>query len=319
MSKKKRRESVTHQIMNKVIEIQNDKTPHDLSRKQYIKNTKKFIKFCREKHSCKTFDECRNYIQAYSDYLQSENFSPSTITTYLAAACSTFSVSMQEISKPIRRAGDYTRGRLNKCNSTKQDLNDPEYIKLVEFQKRIGIRRNELLNLTGECFVYDESNYPCVLVKRGKGRKTQLQRINKPEDVEFIKTYFEGKGSDEPIFDPELLSNDLNLHKLRAFSAQEYYEIQLYRIQNEPGYAEQLASEIEKRWKLTNFNKNTGKPKPFDKSRLEGWYVCRGSVRQAALKNGRPIKYNRLAVASVSLFKLSHYRLSVTVENYLIL
>ena len=35
--------------MSRVIAVQNEKTPHDLSRKNYIRNTKRFIKFCREK------------------------------------------------------------------------------------------------------------------------------------------------------------------------------------------------------------------------------------------------------------------------------
>ena len=39
MAKRKRRESVTHKIMNRVIEVQNEKTPHDLLRKNYIRNT----------------------------------------------------------------------------------------------------------------------------------------------------------------------------------------------------------------------------------------------------------------------------------------
>ena len=102
MAKKKRqRQSVTYKIMNRVIEVQNEKTHHDLSRKNYIRNTKRFIKFCREKYDCKDFESCREHIQDYSDYLQTQGYTPSTIHSYIAAACSTFDVPMQEISKPI--------------------------------------------------------------------------------------------------------------------------------------------------------------------------------------------------------------------------
>ena len=48
------------------------------------------------------------------------------------------------------------------------------------------------------------------------------------------------------IFDKKYFNNDLNLHKLRADSAKEYYEIQLHRILNEPGYASILEAEIKK-------------------------------------------------------------------------
>ncbi len=320
MAKKKRkRESVTHKIMNKVIQIQNEKTPHDLSRKNYIQNTKRFIKFCREKYDCKDFESCREHIQDYCNYLQEQGYTASTIHTYIASVCSTFDEPMISVNKPIRHIGEYTRGRKNIVNHTNQDLNDPEYARIVDFQKIVGIRRAELAELTGDCLVKDESGFPCILVKNGKGRKVQQQRLNKPEDIEIIKSYFEGKAPDEPIFTEKELNNDLNFHKLRALSAQEYYDIQLHRIMTEPGYKEQLIKEIEKRWKQCNLNKETGKPKPFDKTKLQGWYVTRGTVRKAALANGRPIKYNRLAVMAVSLFKTSHYRTNTTVQHYLIL
>ena len=318
MAKKKRqRQSITHKIMNRVIEVQNEKTPHDLSRKGYIRNTKKFIKFCREKYDCRDFESCREHIQSYSDYLQKQGYSASTIHTYLAAVCSTFDVPMKEIEKPIRHIGQFSRGRKDILNRTNQDFNNPEYSRIVEFQKIVGIRRAELAKLTGDCLVYDESGYPCVLIKKGKGNKEQYQRLNRPEDVDIIKKYFDGKAPYEYIFTDKEINNDLNFHKLRALSAQEYYGIQLERIMNEPGYAEQVIKEIEARWNRCNIDKRTGKPKPFNKSKLEGWYVTRGTVRQNAIKNNRPIKYNRLAVYMVSLYKTSHFRSNVTVENYL--
>ena len=318
MAKRKRRESVTHKIMNRVIEIQNEKTPHDLSRKNYIRNTKRYIKFCREKYNCRDFESCREHIQDYSDYLQEQStLSPATIHTYLASVCSTFDVPLAEINKPIRHIGQFSRGRGNTMNHTNQDLNDPEYARIVRFQKIVGVRRAELAKITGDCLVYDESGYPSVLIKRGKGNKEQYQRLNSPKDIDIIKPYFEGKAPDEPIFTERELNNDLNFHKLRALSAQECYDIHLERLMNEPGYKEKLIAEIEARWNRCNLDKTTGKPKPFNRERLEGWYVTRGSVRQMAIKNNRPIKYNRLIVAYVSHFKTSHFRTNVTVEHYL--
>lgn len=318
MAKRKKRVSITRKIMNVVIDIQNEKTPHDLTRKNYIRNTKRFVVFCREKYNCRDYDSCREHVQDYSDYLQEQDcYSPATIHTYIAAVCSSFDIPMNEIRKPIRHIGEFTRGRGSVVNHTNQDLNDPEYQRTVVFQRIVGIRRSELKNLTGDCFVYDDFGNPCILVKKGKGNKKQYQRLNKPEDIDIIKPYFEGKAPDEKIFTDKELNNDLNFHKLRALSAQEYYDIQLDRIQNEPGYADKLAKEIEQYWKQNNKDKRTGKPKPFDRTKLEGWYVTRGSVRSNAKKNNRPIKYNKLAVFAVSLLKLSHFRTNVSVENYL--
>jgi urocanate hydratase len=36
-----------------------------------------------------------------------------------------------------------------------------------------------------------------------------------------------------------------------------------------------------------------------------------------AIREGRPLRYNRLAVMACSIFKLSHWRTNVTVQNYL--
>lgn len=320
MAKRKKRVSITRQIMNEVIKIQNEKTPHDLTRKTYIRNSKRFVVFCREKYNCRDYDSCREHIQDYSDYLQEQDcYSAATIHTYIAAVCSSFDIPMSEIKKPIRHIGEFTRGRGSVVNRTNQDINDPEYKRIVEFQRIVGIRRNELKNLTGDCFVYDDFGNPCILVKKGKGNKKQYQRLNKPEDIDIIKPYFEGKASDEKIFADKELNNDLNLHKLRALSAQEYYDILLGKIINEPGFADNLMIELEAYWNKYNIDKRTGKPKPFDRTKLEGWYVTRGSVRVSALKNNRPIKYNKLAVFAVSFWKLSHFRSNVTVENYLVI
>lgn len=318
MAKRKRRESVTHKIMNRVIEIQNEKTPHDLSRKNYIRNTKRYIKFCREKYDCRDFESCREHIQDYSDYLQEQGYSPSTIHTYIASVCSTFNIPMEEIQKPIRHIGEFTRGRKNIVNHTNQDLNDSEYASVVEFQKRVGIRRAELANLTSDCLVKDESDEWAVLIKNGKGRKIQLQRLNSPEDLEFIRPYFENKVSGELIFTDKEINNDLNFHKLRALSAQEFYNISLNRLITEPDFERQMLDEIQRRWDKYNLNKETGKPKPFIPDKFKGWYVTRGSVRKVAQEKNKPIKYNRLCALYTSLMKLSHFRLNVCIENYLV-
>lgn len=318
MAKKNRRVSITRQIMNEVIRIQNEKTIHNLSRKHYIRNTKKFIVFCREHYDCRNFDSCREHIQDYSDYLQTQGYTPSTIHSYVAAACSTFDVPMQDIRKPIRKTSEFIRGRCQgESIRTSQDLNDPEWDYIVSFQKKAGLRRAELYELRKEDFLMDESGHFTIFVRNGKGHKKQHQRLNSEEDVEFIKRYFDAVGPGERIFDKKYFNNDLNFHKLRADSAKEYYEIQLHRILNEPGYAEKLESEIKKRWELFNINPKTGKPKKFPQSQIQGWYVLRGDNRAKAIREGRPLRYNRLAVMAASVFKLSHWRTNVTVQNYL--
>lgn len=237
----------------------------------------------------------------------------------LSVGSSVYKVNGVSYTDCIYYIGEYSRGRRNIMNHTNQNLNDPEYARIVEFQKIVGIRRAELVKLTGDCLAYDESGYPCILVKNGKGRKVQLQRLNKPEDVEIIKSYFEGKASNELIFSDKELNNDLNLHKLRALSAQEFYNINLQRLMNNPEYEDQMLEEIQKRWERFNINKATGKPKPFDITKFKGkWYATRGTIRKSAIENKKAIRYQKTCALYTSMMKLSHFRLNVCIENYLI-
>jgi hypothetical protein len=50
------------------------KYENDVTRKTYTRQFKLFVKFCREIYDCKNFDECKEHIQDYSDYLQMENY-----------------------------------------------------------------------------------------------------------------------------------------------------------------------------------------------------------------------------------------------------
>ena len=320
MAKRNRRTSITKNIMYDVRIVLKDKIKHDLTFKNYEKNVKRFVKFCRETFDCRDYESCREHIQDYADYLKEHNYSPSTISTYIASTCCAFDLDMAEIKgRPIRRTGEFTRGRNNITNHINQDFNNPEFERLVKFQKIAGLRRNELKYLTGDCLVKDSDNFWCLYIKNGKGGKSQMQRLIRPGDIDIIRPYFEDKGPDEPIFTEQELNNDLNLHKLRALSAQKYYDYLLHRIMTEPGYEDELIRQIVKRWEETNIDKRTGKPKPFNKKNLQSWVVTRGSVRKAAIANGRPIKYRRSAALACSVFRLSHYRVSVSIANYLIL
>ena len=45
---------------------------------------------------------------------------------------------------------------------------------------------------------------------------------------------------------------------------------------------------------------------------------AKGASKQRAMELGRPTSYDRLALLAVSVFHLSHWRLDVTVSNYMI-
>lgn len=316
MSKKRvRKPTVTQEIMQVVVE-KLQKYQHDVTRKNYLRQAKQYIKFCREHFNVRTFEACKDHIQEYSNYLQSENYTASTIHTYLAAVCVVFDVNLSTITKPIRYVADYTKGRKAKNLDSNNDLDNPRWAYIVAFQEKVGIRRDELKRLQGKDFDTDESGYKCVVVRKGKGGKVQYQRILE-QDVEFIKQYFDSVGTNDYVFDKKYFENNLNFHGLRALSAKEYYFTQLQKIKENPAYAEQLEKEIRDRWTKMNLTKK-GKAKKFKEIEIRGVYSLRGKNRELALQKGLPLHYDKLALLATSIFKLSHWRNDVTAGSYLL-
>ena len=316
MAKKRaHKQTITQQIMQQVY-LKLEAHEHDLTRKQYGRQTKQYVKFCREQFDCRTFEECAKHIQEYSDYLQREGYTASTIHTYLASICSVFAVNLGEISKPIRHVAEYMRGRNNALRDVQNDLENPRWAYIVEFQRRVGLRRDELMHLVGGDLRRDESGYLCVLVKRGKGGKMQYQRIL-PEDEDFIRAYFENVAPTEKIFDAKYFKNDLNFHSLRAESARKHYNYLLKKMNEEPAYRQHLEQEIFARWNTMNTTKS-GKIKPFLYTELQGTYTLRGKNRKLAQTKGFPIHYDKVALLATSIFKLSHWRNDVSVASYML-
>lgn len=157
---KKRRKSITQQIMKDVVKELN-KHQHDLTRQQYIRDFKRYVVYCRQLHNVKTLEETKAYIQEYADYLTYERqLSASTVHTYLASICSVHNIKLSRFEKPIRHCAEYTRGRKTMLDpESSQDFFRMENQRLYLFQKAVGIRRNELRNLRCNDFVLDESSY----------------------------------------------------------------------------------------------------------------------------------------------------------------
>ena len=316
MAKKRiRKLTVTQEIMQMAIE-KLAKYQNDVTRKTYARQFKSYVKFCRENFNVRTFEDCREHIQDYSDYLQTENYTASTIHTYLASVCAVYEINLETIQKPTRHTADYVRGRNIKNIDSKNDLDNPEWHHIVEFQRKVGIRRAELMRLQGSDFVCDESGYFCVRVKKGKGGKCQYQRILE-KDIEFVESYFDGVAGNDYIFDRKYFENDLNFHGLRAEAAKTYYTEQLKRIKANPRYAEQLEKEVRVRWEKMNLNRK-GQSKKFIEVEIKGIYTLRGKNRDLAIKKGLPLNYDKLALLATSVFKLSHWRNDVTIASYML-
>ena len=287
--------------------------------KQYKKHTQEFGAWCKEHYKCKTVDACKKHIQDYSDYLRASGKSASTIHTYLAGVCRVLDVPFDTINKPIRVVAHNTRSRSTKAVDRRSDSGREASPRLYDFACIVGIRRAEYLHLAPDDLVFDDFGHPCVLVRKGKGGKRQLQRIL-PDELPTIKAVFDNPATPEHLFSKSEMNNKIDLHHLRALRAQKMYRYYLDRIENETGYRTQLINEIRHTWEQDDDarKENGYRAKRWSDMKVTGNYVLRGNNRKLAQKHGLPLQYDRLALLAVSIFHLSHWRHDVTVANYLL-
>ena len=305
---KKRKPTVTQSIMNDVRIICQREFENNNTAKQYYRDFKRFLTFTRSQNpNIKSLDELvgrKDLIQAYADNLQ--NYSAFTQHTYLSAPCRILGVKLNEISKKKRRIADMVRGRGPCKDSTDSDLQNIKWQYVVAFEKRIGLRRTEIAKITGKSLIKSCGNY--YISVKSKGGLIQKQLVS-PEDVEFIKPYFDRVGKDERVFGKEWFNNNLNFHKLRAEHAYEHYQKLCEKIKQNPDYEKVLLREIERRW----FER---KKKPIPKKLISGTYTLRGKNRELAKKLGKPLSYSNICTMHTSLFKLAHFRNDVTINHY---
>lgn len=308
----KKKKSKTRVIRDECNEILNQ-IPHNLTKNSYKQIVRRYIDYCRREFDVQTFEECKGYIQTYCNYLQQQNYSPSTVHTYISGVCKCFGVPLELIDKPIRHISEYTKGRTKYKDRYRksEDLQSEQWKELVEFQSRTGIRRSELTRLTGKDLVFKDGIWN-IFVKNGKGGKDSYVMVA-PGDVPVIKKYFERKGPDEKIFDESYFKNELNLHFLRAKNAQRLYRLLEDQINYDGAYRQGLEDLLRRRWNEGNIDKNTGRPKPFPEDSIKGKYVLRGLNRQFAIRNKLPIVYDKLILKAVSMLVLSHYRTDISI------
>lgn len=263
-------------------------------------------------------------IQAYEKELEKRGCSPATIHTRLAPVCKGFKISMAEIDKPRRKSAEISRSRMSESNlQGKREAVKAKFARLTAFQRVVGIRRAELRKLRAED-VQRRNGVLCVHVRQGKGGKEQWQHIL-PKDEKTVLEIVEGLKPEDKIFTEYELNNKIDLHGLRAAHARDCYDYYLAKLQD-PEYRLQAINDLvytfadgNKRLERKDPDKYNSKLNKFlNDITNEKPYKLRGDNRIKALEEHRPLEYDRLALMMVSVYHLSHWRLDVTVTNYML-
>ncbi|HFI0600817.1 TPA: hypothetical protein ACGO9L_000228 [Streptococcus suis] len=300
---------------------------NNTSRTSYKRSATRFSKWAKENNIKKITDITEEVLQRYHDDLKNDpkEYTAATIHTYLAPIAKAAGINLNRIKKQKRTSDNIIRGRKRESNQQgkRQELNS-RFSRLIEFQKIVGIRRNELKALTGKDIKIDDYGNCYVYVNRGKGGKKQMQYIL-PKDIALVKQTFSGIGEDEPVFTKEEMNNQINLHGLRAQHARDSYFFYLDKIQENPQLRQVFSNLLIKKWEEGHQKLKKESPKQYERQRRnfifdlrDEAYILRGSNKVKALSSGMPIVYNRLALMAVSVLNLSHWRLSVTVTNYIL-
>ena len=239
--RRKKQGSLTYQIKHLELERKEKKNTPMLKKteEQYKKHALKYAEWVKVTYGCKSLDDCKSHIQDYADYLTASGKTPSTTHTYLAGICRVLDVPLEDINKPIRIVAENTRSRGVKAVDIRKDAGSEASPRLYNFAAIVGIRRNEYLHLRPDDLVWDDFGNPCVLVRKGKGGKQQLQRIL-PEELPAIQEVFQHPADEQHLFSKAELSNKTDLHHLRALRAQRMYKYYLEHIQSEKVTANSL-------------------------------------------------------------------------------
>ena len=298
----------------------------------YKRSINQFVEWAK-KRGYKTADEVtKETIQEYEEFLEGhpKSYQPSTIHTFLTPICVATGVSMDEIRKPKRTAGKIVRSRNkgtdDKCKNSQglREECDPKYARVVALEKAAGIRRAELAKLCGEDLDFRDGD--CfIVVRRGKGGKRQEQYIL-PQDVDIVRAIFQGVGAEEKVFSKEEMNNKIDFHGMRAAHARRCYEYYVKRIEADQSFAFDMRIKLMERWleaheTLCFSDRGTWSRQRslFEQEMDDRPYKLRGENLSKALASGSPTEYNRLALMCVSVLHLSHWRLDVTVTNYVVM
>lgn len=292
--------------------------------KAYRQQITQYTKYLIENHKKRmTLEESKQYAKNYIDYLKKSGKADGTINTAVSAICKLYkNTDGMVVDRDSLEYKKHTlapqKGRTVSIDKYGNEYygsrpNTPESERLISFASKVGIRENEYKNLRKNDYVIRDNNY-YVVVRRGKGGKYQEQYIH-PNDVPFVASFFDDKSKDKIFSQSELKACEKsNLHAYRRYHAQDMYQyyasltgkdrealVKLVEAQFRNGYEHDMKKYgIDKHHIMKKFAKV--------KNMLDIPYRTRG-------KDGKV--YDRLSLIAISCLNLSHWRLDVTVQNYM--
>lgn len=257
----------------------------------------------KEGHKKISLEQSKDYIQEYIDHLKDNGKSPWTINTALSAICKATGAAVHDYDHPKRTISKIERGNRDRAHDS---YNEKNHSQILEANRLLGMRRNELQQLRAENIIERGGNV--VISIKGKGGRANEHIFTLEEEKQKVLSLKEGKEPHERIFGKEMFRNDADLHRQRQLRAIEVYNRTVKDMQEHPErrayYKEQIHNAYAARGRICKEN-------------LDNPYCVRGDNRQRLQAADKELSYDRVAVLFVSCTVLCHTRSDVTVEHYI--
>lgn len=153
--------------------------------RSYMKYCNYFADYCKEKHNCRTLEECRPYV---NEWLETRfNLSAYTVKLEAASLAKLYGCSTTEFVKtPQRNRDNITRSRgVAKRNKYFSEKNNQD---LVDLCRALGPRRHELAKMKGTDLIEKDGKYFVgIFGKGGKYREAPIIGPNTEKVVQLFK------------------------------------------------------------------------------------------------------------------------------------
>lgn len=140
----------------------------------YLKHCNYFVAYCKEKHNCRTLEECRTYA---NEWLETRNnLSAYTQKLEVSALVKLYGEKSENFKKTEnRKRANITRSRGKKIRD--KHFSEKKNQEFVEFCKSTGLRRSEISSLRGNQLIEKNGKYYIAVTGKG-GRYREAQIIN---------------------------------------------------------------------------------------------------------------------------------------------
>ncbi|OPX46475.1 hypothetical protein [Clostridium thermobutyricum] len=250
--------------------------------KSYMKQANEFTRYCKEKHQCRTLDECRTYVDEWLKNGIDRGLSAYTQKLNACSLAKLYSCSSSDfgVRTSVRHRVNITRSRGDKVRD--KHFSEEKNKDLVEFCKSTGLRREELKCLTGDKLIHEDGVYKIIVDRGSKGGR--MRKAPVIGNVNLVVNLM-SKAGDNKVF--EKVKSGADIHSYRSEYATSLYKSIARKIEDIP---------------YDKVNRGTGRKYQSEV------YSCRSDLKG--------VKYDKRAMLDVSK-ALGHNRISVIAEHYL--